>query len=166
MRDAVPDARPDIGAQEPSDEDLFDDDLHEERLDEMLESTRPDNPLGLSSDADEATPGQPGLTPDLLPSTPNEDHGNLESPPADVDMQRTSDDNDLNPEGSGLEDTPLRAAYESMARRDDIARRVDELLIEVREWADEDGSDESRDILDSLEDLAERLGAPSEDSDT
>ena len=88
MRDAVPDARPDIGAQEPS---------------------------------DEATPGQPGLTPDLLPSTPNEDHGNLESPPADVDMQRTSDDNDLNPEGSGLEDTPLRAAYESMARRDDIA---------------------------------------------
>ncbi len=81
-------------------------------------------------------------------------------------MQRTSDDNDLNPEGSGLEDTPLRAAYESMARRDDIARRVDELLIEVREWADEDGSDESSDILDSLEDLAERLGAPSEDSDT
>ncbi len=101
-----------------------------------------------------------------MPDTPNEDMGNLARPGNEVDMQRTSDDNDLNAGGSGLEDTPLRQPYEAIARRDEIARRVEELLIEVQEWANEDDSEESRDILDTVEDLAERLGEPPEDSDT
>ena len=101
-----------------------------------------------------------------MPDTPNEDMGNLARPGPEVDMQRTSDDNDLNAEGSGLEDTPLRQPYESMARRDEIARRVEDLLVDVREWADEDDSEEARDILDTVEDLTERLGEPPEDSDT
>lgn len=98
--------------------------------------------------------------------SPNDDMGNLARPSPDVDMQRTSDDNDLNPEGSGFEDTPLRRPYESMARRDEIARRVDDLLVDVRDWADEDDSEAARDILDTVEDLAQRLGEPPEDSDT
>lgn len=104
--------------------------------------------------------------PARMPDTPNEDMGNLARPGPDVDMQRTSDDNDLNAGGSGLEDTPLRAPYEAMARRDEIARRVEDLLVDVREWADEDDSEAARDILDTVEDLAQRLGEPLADSDT
>ncbi len=104
--------------------------------------------------------------PARMPDSPNEDMGNMARPAPDVEMQRTSDDNDLNPEGSGFEDTPLRRPYASMARRDELARRVEDLLVDVREWADQDGSDAARDILDTVEDLAERLGEPPEDSDT
>ena len=92
--------------------------------------------------------------------------GNLAAPLPDEDMQRLSDDNDLDPSGSVTFRPHMRGVYEAMARRDDIARRVEELLVEVQEWADEDGSDEARDVLDALEDLAERLGEPPEASDT
>lgn len=140
--------------------------VDEDRFDEVEEGIVEEAVEPLGPEADEATPGRIGRTPDAMPDTPNEDMGNLASPNPDVEMQRTSDDNDLNPEGSGVEDTHLRTPYESMARRDDIARRVDELLVEIREWADEDGSEEALDILETVEDLSERLGEPPEDSDT
>src|SRR5690606_41030349 len=72
----------------------------------------------------------------------------------------------LDPSGSVTFRPHMRGVYEAMARRDDIARRVEELLVEVQEWADEDGSDEARDVLDALEDLAERLGEPRSEEHT
>lgn len=100
-----------------------------------------------------------------LPDGPNEDYGNLASPPVETDMARTSDDNELYAKGSGLEDTPLRTEFEAIARRDDLARRMEDLVEEAHEWAEEDGSEEARDIADSLEDIYERLGVPTEDTD-
>lgn len=91
--------------------------------------------------------------------------GNLARPPADVDEPRTSDDNDLNAEGGGFTDTPLRRPYEEMSRRDELARQLEEIVINAQEWADEDGSPEALDIYESLNDIYERLGEPTEDTD-
>lgn len=102
---------------------------------------------------------------DPFPSGPNEDMGNLAAPPADVDEPRTSDDNDLNAEGGGFTDTPLRRPYEMMGRRDELARQLEELLINAQEWADEEGSPEALDIYESLNDIYQRLGEPTEDTD-
>ena len=100
-----------------------------------------------------------------FPRGPNEDMGNLARPPSDVDEPRLSDDNDLEAEGGGFTDTPLRTPYEAMGRRDDLARQLGELLIEAQEWADDDGSAEALDIYESLNDVYQRLGAPTEDTD-
>lgn len=97
--------------------------------------------------------------------SPNTDFGNMVNPPADVSMERISDDNDLDPAGDGVDDTPLELPYELMARRDDLARRLGEILIEVEDWAEEDGSEEAQSIALDLGDLYERLGEPSEDTD-
>lgn len=110
---------------------------------------------------------QAGMRPprDPLPRGPNDDMGNLARPPRDVDEPRLSDDNDLNAEGGGFSDTPLRRPYESMSRRDELARQLEEVLINAQEWADEDGSPEAIDIYESLNDVYERLGEPTEDTD-
>ncbi len=102
---------------------------------------------------------------ELMPRGPNEDMGNLAAPPSDVDEPRISDDNDLEAEGGGFTDTPLRRPYEAMGRRDEIARQLEELLIDAQEWADEDGSAEALDIYESLNDVFQRLGEPTEDTD-
>ncbi len=97
--------------------------------------------------------------------SPNTDFGNMVNPPADVGMERVSDDNDLDPAGDGVTDTPLRRPYELMARRDDLARRLGDILLEMEEWAEEDGSEEARSLAEDLGDLYQRLGEPSEDTD-
>lgn len=102
---------------------------------------------------------------DPYPRGPNEDMGNLAAPPADVDEPRLSDDNDLEAEGGGFTDTPLRAPYEAMARRDELARQLGELLIGAQEWADHDGSREAIDIYQSLDDVYQQLGEPTEATD-
>lgn len=115
------------------------------------------------SDRDDQEFGRDPYAPDR--EGPNTDFGNQANPPDDVDMPRTSDDNDLNPEGGGFTDTPLRRPYEMMARRDELARQLEEIVVSVREWADEQGSDDARAIADDLEDVYERLGQPSEETD-
>lgn len=97
--------------------------------------------------------------------SPNTDFGNRVNPPADVGMERISDDNDLDPAGDGLTDTPLRLPYELMARRDDLARRLGDILLEMEDWAEEDGSEEAYALAEELADLYERLGEPSELTD-
>ncbi len=96
---------------------------------------------------------------------PNHDDGFDVNPPSDVDMPRTSDDNDYNPVGSGVSETPLRPANESIAHRDDLARRLEGLVASAREWASDDGSEEARDIAEGLADLYDRLDVPLEDTD-
>ena len=107
----------------------------------------------------------PAVSPEPMPDTPNDDLGFDAAPPDDVDMQRTSDDNDLNPTGGGFTDTPLRTEYESMARRDDLARRLEDLVADAREWAREDESEAAHDIAEMLAAAYERLGVPTEDTD-
>lgn len=102
---------------------------------------------------------------DPMPDGPNEDGGFDTDPPADVSMNRTSDDNDLNPSGGGFTDTPLRKEYETIARRDDLSRGLEDLIAGASEWAHETGSTEAHDVVDLLTAAYERLGAPSEDTD-
>ncbi|CAN5744159.1 hypothetical protein BH23DEI1_BH23DEI1_06080 [soil metagenome] len=98
-----------------------------------------------------------------FPQGPN-DEGFGASPPVEASQPRISDDDDLDSEGSGLRNTPIRGAYESAARRSDLARRLEELLVDVEEWAHEDGSDRAQWILDTLGDAYEQLGLPPEDT--
>lgn len=115
------------------------------------------------SDRDDVNVDNPAYGTDR--DSPNTDFGNKVNPPADVEMERISDDNDLRPQGEGTAATHLRRPYELMARRDDISRRLGEIVVSAQEWAEEDGSDEARSIADDLEDVYERLGEPSEDTD-
>lgn len=121
--------------------------------------------MSAASDRDDLSGPRRGTSAEPLPSGPNDDMGNLAAPPPDVDEPRLSDDNDLEAEGGGFTDTPLRRPYEAMARRDEIARQLGELLINAQEWADEDGSAEALEIFESLNDVYERLGEPTEDTD-
>ena len=100
-----------------------------------------------------------------IPGGPNEDRGFLASPPDDVEMNRTSDDNDLNPSGSGVAATPLRKEYETIGMRDALARDLRDVLDTARAFAEEDGSDEARSIARDLADIYERVGVPTEDTD-
>jgi hypothetical protein len=147
-------------------EERFDDDLGEELEEDLLELTSLDADDPLAADADEATAGVVGLTRDAMPGTPNEDMSNMASPRSDVDMQRLSDDDDLDPSGSTTFRPHTRGVYEAMARRDDIARRLEELLVEVQEWAAEDVSEEAREVLETLEEAADLIGVPPEESDS
>lgn len=108
-------------------------------------------------------PGPP--SPEPMPDGPNEDYGFQAAPPRDVTMNRTSDDNDLNPAGSGVHETPFRHEYESIARRDDLSRRLEDLIAEAREWAQDMGTDDAREVVDSLTLAYDRLGVPTEDTD-
>lgn len=102
---------------------------------------------------------------DQLPKGPNDDMGNLAKPPVEVEEPRVSDDNDLNPAGGGLSDTPLRRPYDQMSRRDEIARQLEEVVINAQEWADENGTPEAIDIYEALNEVYQRIGEPSEDTD-
>jgi hypothetical protein len=104
------------------------------------------------------------LADDPFPRGPN-DEGFEASPPVEAAHPRVSDDDDLDTEGSGLQNTPFRSAYEDGARRADLARRLEELLVDVQEWAQEDGSEQARWIHDALADAYEQLDMPPEDTD-
>ncbi len=108
----------------------------------------------------------PGQTPDELdPPGPDPERGFDANPRGGARMRRTSDDDDLNPQGGGLSDTPLRPEYESMAQRSELARRLEDLIASAAEWARDDGSAEAQDIVDMLSEAYDRLGEPLEDSE-
>jgi hypothetical protein len=108
----------------------------------------------------EATTDEP------FPQGPNEDGSAYANPPVEAAVPRLSDDDDLDAEGSGLEDTPLRSAYESMARRNDLARRLEDLVTDVQEWARDDGSEQAAWIAEALVDAYEQLDTPPEETST
>lgn len=80
-------------------------------------------------------------------------------------VRRVSDDKDLEPQGSGVDETLWRREYSTVALRSDLARRFEDLVISVREWSRGEGSDASRALAADLEDLYGRIGEPVEDSD-
>jgi hypothetical protein len=82
--------------------------------------------------------------------------------PADVEDPRNHDDDD--PFGDGVHDTPITRRYEDMADRDDLARRIEELVADAYDWVGRSDDDDARDIYDTLVDLAERIGNPPEET--
>lgn len=143
--------------------DRNDNDARNERSPDSQAAREPDATLERDDTRRRSEPGPPSQEP--MPAGPNEDGGFQASPPDDVSMNRTSDDNDLNVGGGGFTDTPLRREYEGIARRDDLSRRLEDLVADAREWADDTRSDEARAVADLLADAFERLGVPTEDTD-
>ncbi len=84
----------------------------------------------------------------------------------DSDPPRLSDDDALDPTGEGITETPFLPAFEAIALREELARGLEDLLPNAREWAHIDGSDEALAIAETLTEIAERLGEPVDSSDT
>jgi hypothetical protein len=103
------------------------------------------------------------LSDEPFPQGPN-DEGFDADPTVEAAAPRVSDDDDLATEGSGLRNTPLRGPYEAMARRSELARRLEELLVDAEEWARDDGSEGAMWIFETLADAYEQLEAPPEDT--
>ena len=105
-----------------------------------------------------------GRTPDAMDETIVDETLGVENRDAN-DMPRVSDDTDLGPQGSGVEATPWRREYLSVALRSDLARMFEALIAGVNEWATEDGRDDARALAADLEDLYGRIEAPTEATD-
>lgn len=69
-------------------------------------------------------------------------------------------------QGDGVTELPLTWEYESIALHNDLARRMRDLAIDLREWADQEGTTDALRFADALDDLFERFGPPDEDTDT
>ncbi len=99
---------------------------------------------------------------DVMPEEEFEDHGLGVDSPSDVDTPRGPDDEALAPGGDGVTETPFRPEFESVALRDDLARRLEGIVISARDWAQETGSDEAHAIAEALADIYDRVGSPIE----
>lgn len=82
--------------------------------------------------------------------------------PAEDEAPRNSDDDD--PWGDGIHDTPLTKRYEDMADRDELARRLEDLVADAYDWVGRGEDPDAQEIYDTLVDLSERLGNPSEET--
>ncbi|MEX2534833.1 MAG: hypothetical protein WD273_04455 [Trueperaceae bacterium] len=82
--------------------------------------------------------------------------------PADDEAPRNHDDND--PWGDGIHDTPLTKRYEDMADRDELARRLEDLVADAYDWLGRAEDDDAQEIYDTLVNVSERLGNPSEET--
>lgn len=82
--------------------------------------------------------------------------------PAEDEAPRNHDDDD--PWGDGIHDTPLVKRYEDMADRDELARRVEELVADAYDWLGRAEDEDAQEIYDTLMNVSERLGNPSEET--
>ncbi|MEX2541185.1 MAG: hypothetical protein WD314_05230 [Trueperaceae bacterium] len=82
--------------------------------------------------------------------------------PAEDEPPRMHDDDD--PWGDGIHDTPMVKRYEDMADRDELARRVEELVADAYDWLGRAEDADAQEIYDTLLDVSERLGNPSEET--
>lgn len=82
--------------------------------------------------------------------------------PAEDEAPRTHDDDD--PWGDGIHDTPLTKRYEDMADRDELARRLEDLVADAYDWLGRAEDEDAQEIYDTLVNLSERLGNPSEET--
>ena len=78
------------------------------------------------------------------------------------DEHRVHDDEGPHPTGEGLSETPIHPSYEAIALHNDLARQLEGAVVTARAWARSDGSPEARAIADTLGEIFERVGAPSE----
>ena len=82
--------------------------------------------------------------------------------PAEDEAPRNHDDDD--PWGDGIHDTPLTKRYEDMADRDELARRLEDLVADAYDWLGRGEDEDAQEIYDTLVNLSERLGNPSEET--
>lgn len=82
--------------------------------------------------------------------------------PSEEEQPRNHDDDD--PWGDGIHDTPLTKRYEDVADRDELARRLEDIVADAYEWYQRSEEDDAQEIYETLVAVAERLGNPSEDT--
>ena len=97
---------------------------------------------------------------DPMPTGDRDDGSFGTDPPEEVGMARTSDDDDLDPAGGGVAETPLLQAYTAIARRNDLVRQFEDLIAGIREFAQENDSDEAAAVAEDLVDIYDRFGEP------
>lgn len=73
-----------------------------------------------------------------------------------------SDDDEFERDGTH---TLLTEDNEDQARRDEIARRLEDLVASALEWSEISEDDDAVQIYEDLADLYERVSAPLEDTD-
>ena len=66
----------------------------------------------------------------------------------------------LHPSGEGLSETPIHAAYEAIALRNDLARQLENVVAGARAWARADGTPESQATAEALAENYDQVGAP------
>ncbi|MFO8150238.1 MAG: hypothetical protein R6T93_08075 [Trueperaceae bacterium] len=87
------------------------------------------------------------------------------TPPAPDDA-RVHDDEGLYPSGEGVSETPIHATYESIALRNELARQLENVVAAGRAWARAEDTTEALAIADALAEIYDRVGMPSEESES
>lgn len=87
-------------------------------------------------------------------------------PDIEHDVPHVLDEEDLEPGGSGLTDTPFAPEYERVARHDELARQLEDVVATAQAWAREVGTRDAVEIAEALGELYERVGDASEESDS
>lgn len=82
--------------------------------------------------------------------------------PAEDEAPRNHDDDD--PWGDGINPTTTAKRYEDMADRNELARRLEELVADAYDWLGRVEDEDAQEIYDTLVNLSERLGNPSEET--
>lgn len=82
----------------------------------------------------------------------------------DGDMNYMADDSTEERDG-GILPTPITERYERIAQRDELARKLEEVVADAREWVETSEDEDARSIYEDLVDIFERVGEPLEDTD-
>ena len=79
------------------------------------------------------------------------------------DTPYMSDDDEF--ERDGTNEVVIDEYNESVARRDEIARQLEDLVASALEWSEISEDEDAQKIYEDLADLYERVNAPLEDTD-
>lgn len=79
------------------------------------------------------------------------------------DTPYMSDDDEF--ERDGTNEVVISEFNEDVARRDELARQLEDLVAGALEWSEMSEDEDARQIYEDLADLYERLSAPLEDTD-
>lgn len=83
------------------------------------------------------------------------------------EQMRYNTDDDARERDGNASDVPHMLDEESneAARRDALARQMEDLIADAQDWMEMSQSEEARDIYNQLVDIYERLGEPPENTD-
>jgi hypothetical protein len=79
------------------------------------------------------------------------------------DTPYMSDDDEF--ERDGTNEVVIDEYNESVARRDELARQLEDLVASTLEWSEISEDEDAQQIYEDLADLYERVNAPLEDTD-
>lgn len=143
-----------------------DDDLDEGPSDADLEMTDLDDDIDFDDD-DDLDDEEELDDDDVVSARSRSDIGEFteedsDDDPSEDESPRNHDDDD--PWGDGIHDTPMAKRYEDMADRDELARRLEDLVADAYDWLGRSQDEDAREIYDTLLNVSERLGNPSEET--